>query len=512
MVSARALAVGFWLSVGIVTGGPAWAQDATSIDLVGTEELPNEENQAEVEIIDAPVSDDPAAGNEEPSIDPRYVLQGVVVRGNRKTRESTILKVLGLKAGDVVTPADRRVLAARSRLLALGYFLDVRLSLDKGGSRGSAILVVEVEERGTIIINGLYLGTSEATLAWGGLDAAETNFLGRGILLSGGLVRSTTPEVPGALAGQAYRLGVGVPLLDLDGPWITGNFLYSRGSEFFRAVGDPSQRDPADYVSANITRLGGRAGVGVFLARTTRLFAEARLERLQSDLPSLRSRDLGTGHAQHIDFSINEDRSHLASILINLDVDTRDDPFLPRAGNRLLFSLESGVGAAFADYSFSKGILQYSHHIPVGKRRHSFSVHSFAGLIHGNAPYYDRFFVADLNQLLPPRALGLNFSTLPSNNTLGNSVNEHRFADYAGRVMVEYSLAIWRGRGFFYRADFFTGVGAFALTQSRDLRVRSGSVYEALPIDFTADLGLRLDSAIGIFNISVANFLGRIRY
>jgi len=512
MVSARALAVGLWLYVGISTGGPAWAQDTAGIDLVGTEELPNEENQAEVEIIDAPVSDDAAAENEEPSVDPRYVLQGVVVRGNHKTRENTILKVLGLKAGDVVTPADRRVLAARSRLLALGYFLEVRLSLDKGGSRGSAILVVEVQERGTVIINGLYLGTSEATLAWGGLDVAETNFLGRGVLLSGGLVRSTTPNVPGALAAQAYRLGVGVPLLDLDGPWVTANFLYSRGSEFFRGVGDTGERRPADYVSANTTRLGGRAGVGVFLARTTRLFAEARVERLQSDLPDLRSRDLGAGRASHIDFSINEDRSHLASILISLDVDTRDDPFLPRAGNRLLFSLESGVGAAFADYSFSKGILQYSHHIPVGKRRHSFSVHSFAGLIHGNAPYFDRFFVADLNQLLPPRALGLNFSTLPSYNVLENAVNEHRFADYAGRVMIEYSLAIWRGRGFFYRADFFTGLGAFALTQSRDLRVRSGSVYEALPVDFTADLGLRLDSAIGIFNISVANFLGRIRY
>jgi outer membrane protein assembly factor BamA len=304
---------------------------------------------------------------------------------------------------------------------------------------------------------------------------------------------------------------VGVPLFDL-GPWVAANIIYARGSEFFRASGDTHDVDPLDHVSANTRRLGGRLGVGVFLARTTRFFAEGRVERLRAALPDTRSRDYGGGRSERIDFSIAEGQSHLASILLSLDVDTRDDPFLPRAGNHLVFSLESGLGAAFSDYSFSKGVLAYAHHIPLGKRRHSFALHAFGGLIHGNAPYFDRFFVADLNQLLPPRALGQNFSTLPSYNVFDNAVTEHRFADYAGRVMLEYSVALWRGRGFFYRADLFTGVGVFALTQARDLRLRSASVYDALPVDVTADFGVRVDSAIGIFNLSVANFLGRVRY
>lgn len=505
----RAFVIGLMLFVALQPARPACAQEPLGLD--GSEELPNEDNQAEIEIIDAPVPQDPAGSIEEQSSDPRYVLQNIVVRGNRKTRGTMIMRVLGLKAGDVVTPADRRVTAARSRLLALGYFLDVNLSLDKGGTRGTAILVVEVEERGTIIVNGLYLGTSEATAVWGGLDLAETNLMGRGITLSGGFVQSSKPTVPGAEAGKAYRLGVAVPLVDLDGPWVSAHFIYSNGSEFFRAFGDANEVDPFDHVAATTQRLGGRAGVGTFLSRTTRIFAEARLERLQAELPGLRSLDAG-GNAQRIDFSILEGRSHLASVLFALDVDTRDDPFLPRGGSRLWFSLESGMGAAFADHSFSKGVLAYSHHIPVGKRRHSLSLHAFGGLIHGNAPYFDRFFVSDLNQLLPPRALGLNFSTIPSYNFFQNSVTDHRFADYAGRLTFEYALALWRGRGFFYRADFFVGTGVFALTQAPDLRLRTESVYEALPIDFTADFGLRLDSAIGIFNISVANFLGRIRY
>ena len=104
--------------------------------------------------------------------------------------------------GAAVDASDPRVEAVRYRLLALGYFLDVRLSVTRGASRGGVVLVVEVEERGTIVINELFPSTSAATAFWGGADVSETNFLGRGINLGGGFVASTTPVVPGAHAAS----------------------------------------------------------------------------------------------------------------------------------------------------------------------------------------------------------------------------------------------------------------------------------------------------------------------
>jgi hypothetical protein len=45
-----------------------------------------------------------------------------------------------------------------------------------------------------------------------------------------------------------------------------------------------------------------------------------------------------------------------------------------------------------------------------------------------------------------------------------------------------------------------------------DLRVRDVSPGQAIPVDLTADLGLRLDTYVGIFTVSVANALGRIPF
>src|SRR5215831_6428851 len=102
----------------------------------------------------------------EEAFGPRYVIESVEVRGNAKTRASVIIDALTLKAGDAVTPDDVRVEASRFRVFGTGFFEDVRLSLRRGSVRGRVVLVVDVVERGTIIINELFLGTSEATALW----------------------------------------------------------------------------------------------------------------------------------------------------------------------------------------------------------------------------------------------------------------------------------------------------------------------------------------------------------
>src|SRR3954469_22488374 len=148
----------------------------------------------------------------EPAFGPRYVLEGIEVRGLRKTEPWVVWRELGLRVGEEVAPTDPRVESARLRLLALGLFLDVKFSLAKGVRRGGAVLVVTVEERGTIIINAIHLGTSEATALWGGLDVAETNFLGRGLGVGGGFVASSRPRVPGAEPARAFSLRAAAPI------------------------------------------------------------------------------------------------------------------------------------------------------------------------------------------------------------------------------------------------------------------------------------------------------------
>jgi hypothetical protein len=134
------------------------------------------------------------------------------------------------------------------------------------------------------------------------------------------------------------------------------------------------------------------------------------------------------------------------------------------------------------------------------------------GGIWGNAPYFDRFFIGDLNQLLPPRALGLNFSTQPSHDFLGTGIAGHRYDNVAGRVLIEYAIPIWSRHGLLYRGDAFAALGALALCNPDDLKKNDIPLSRAIATDLTADLGIRLDTTIGIFTLSVANAIGRIPF
>ena len=452
---------------------------------------------------------DPAAAGSRPEI--RYVVAGIEVRGNRRTDTSLVLAELGISLGDVLTPDDARVPQAELHLRALGYFVRAQLRLERfAGRRGEVLLIVEVEERGTRVLNALYLGSSEATKLWGGLDVSETNLFGRGLVVGAGFVASTTPVVPEAEAGQALTLRAAGPARTR-GLLLAGSFLYSRGSEFFQTFGADDDVDPAKWRASNQRRVGGTLSLGGDLARTARFFAEGRFESIEARLPSLRTRDLDGQRSQPVDFLVREGPSRLASLTATLDLDTRTDPVMPAGGRRVVISLEASLPLLGSSYSYAKGVINASGYWPTA-RGHVIALHGFAGAILGEAPYFSRFFVGDLNFLLPPRALGLNFATLPSRNVFGTNVSGRRYESLAARALFEYAVPLWRQGGFAYRGDFFLAFGAFGLADLDDVLVRDTGLGRSLPVDLTADCGLRLDTQIGIFTFSIANALGRLPF
>jgi hypothetical protein len=455
-------------------------------------------------------SEDPTAAQaafSDARFGPRYVIDELKVRGNKKTAGSIILaelSALGLVQGTSVDASDPRVETARYRLLTLGYFLDVRLSVTKGATRGGVVLIVDVEERGTIVVNELFPSTSAATTFWGGADVSETNFLGRGINLGAGFVASTTPVVPNADAGLGLRLRAEVP--PIGGPYglsLHAAGLFTHGSEFYRISGADDDPDPGRFIAANTRRSGGVLGVGKDFRSGLRLGVDFRQEAVEASLPDL----AGIG-APPIDFQIQPGVSRVGTVTSRLEYDSRSDPILPRSGARAALSVEGATGLLGSSYDYLKAVLEGSFYRPM-PRGHALGFHLFAGAIAGDAPYFDRFFIGDLNLLLPRRALGLNFSTLPSRNLLGTSIAHHRYDQFAGRVLIEYAVPIWRRRGFVYGGDAFAAVGLLGVASRGDFLPPGPFSWDHLPIDLTADVGIRLDTYVGIFTISVANALSR---
>ena len=125
---------------------------------------------------------------------PRYIIESIEVRGNHKTLGRLIISHLLFEPGDILD--EEKVQLSRIRLLALGYFHDVHLSLEKGSKRGRVKLVVEVDERNTIIIDDLFFGVSDVNPWWIGAGVSDINFLGRGLVLSlAGVIAQGTVQV-----------------------------------------------------------------------------------------------------------------------------------------------------------------------------------------------------------------------------------------------------------------------------------------------------------------------------
>ena len=96
-----------------------------------------------------------------------------VVMGHVLTAERLIRRALLIEEGDQLRTGDPRFRRSRFRVLALGYFVDVQLRLDRGSQRGSVVVTVEVWERGAVVLDSIFLGSDDALSPfWVGLDAA----------------------------------------------------------------------------------------------------------------------------------------------------------------------------------------------------------------------------------------------------------------------------------------------------------------------------------------------------
>ena len=186
---------------------------------------------------------------------------------------------------------------------------------------------------------------------------------------------------------------------------------------------------------------------------------------------------------------------------------------LPHVGSRLTLAGElNGLlrielrlpAAAFA---------RYEHWWPLREDKHAIGLRLAGGIVIGNAPRFERIHISDVDRLLTPRALGLVLSTAGPLDLLGTRSDKPTYGDVGASATGEYVITLFRGPGKarVYGGDLFFGVGVWGLAETADLRVRDTGIWKALPIDLFADAGVRLDTDVGVFELTIANALGRVR-
>jgi outer membrane protein insertion porin family len=441
-----------------------------------------------------------------PGFAPKVFIETIVVRGNTATAERLIRRALAVEAGACLSTDDARLREARYKVLALGYFREVELRFEKGSARGSVVLVVDVIERGTVVLNRLFFGTSRVSPWWAGLDLGDRNVGGLGLGVSGAFVFAGEGEAAGARAQRAFALRVE------DSAVFGGELGWHaalhriEASEPYRVSGDVGSSSATHFAAFDYRRTGGRAGVTINLTPLARLTVDGRYESVLATLPAAPTRELPGGGREAIDLHLEDGRSRVATVAIGLDRDSRPDPVLPYAGTRVAVQVEAGA-EPLSSYAFTSllGRVERWHQLA---ERHVLSIHLTGGAVLGDAPRFDRLYVGELDRMLSPRALGLVVSTASSLDVFGTGADQLTYGELGGVAEVQYAFRWFRGKGRIYGGDLFVGAGLWTLAEKT--RLAEASLGDSLSIDLLLDAGLRLDTELGIFELSLANGLGRL--
>lgn len=452
-----------------------------------------------------------------PRVRIRYTLEGIEIRGNARTTSRVILHYIKFRAGDDLNVDDPEIELTRYRLLGTGFFASVQLSLRKGSRRGAAVLVVEVVERNTFIIQNLWLGiaadedtagNAKPLSAFTGVQVAETNLAGTGVTLSAGVglaadqLALRTRFVDPAFAGTRWSAAVTLHYSD------ARDFFGSRDVSFESPLLE--QREVTDYAVVAHKRFGATLGTGYDLTVSSQFALDYHLEQIDATVPTVASHMRGD-RREPIEFDILGGESVLSMLRATLAYDTRDMPFLSTRGTLASASLTAGLPPLGSDYSFQRLELSAQRwwRLPW---QHVVRAEIFVGGIAGDAPFFEKFFVGDFTYLLPDRLLGLAPDRRQPPNFLNTDIIEVRYGDFAAKLEAEYRIPLYVGRGSIYGVDLFAAAGVYGVATRREFTDPPAGYegFERVPLDITYNLGLRVDTSVGGLSLAFSNFFGLI--
>ncbi len=428
----------------------------------------------------------PPAGEEEASRETphRYQIETIRLEGLEHTRPWEVRRYIDVSEGELLN--DERVLLSRLRLLQLGWFSHVETRVERGSERGRVVLVFEFQERNTLVVSDLFLGSTGPQPIYGGFGLSQQNFLGIGLGLSGALVYGGAPnDLPGAPQRFSLRGAFFDPDLRVKGwpPLVIGlTAVWIQGQEL--ACSDPDCSGfSGNYAAAprvRYSRAGAEISFGIRPGPFERLLAGYRWERVTGE-------DVGPpgGGGPYL----LRGRSTLSALTGTYERDTRNDLFFPTEGSRLLGQITFASWVLDSDYEYSRYLLQLEADYGLWSG-HALKLTGVVGAVQGNAPFFDRFYPADWAYFsLGPalgRALELNFST------------DSRYDSLLAMLGAEYGIPLW-GRGSFFQRGYLAIGVRWLLSQARPGAGRT----RASSVPFSGEAALRLDTPVGMFNLSL---------
>jgi outer membrane protein assembly factor BamA len=168
-------------------------------------------------------------------------------------------------------------------------------------------------------------------------------------------------------------------------------------------------------------------------------------------------------------------------------------------------SVELASQVLGSSYEYSKYMLRYEQSFPAF-RDHALRLSLAGGLIQDvgkqGSPYFIRFFFGDhalywVDKGSLPRNLELNFSEVID------------YGDVLASFMAEYDVPLWSSGSFFYRGYIYLAANYTYVTKASFLATEEEWSGRAKN-QFTMDLGLKVDSPVGLFTLSLGYLVDTI--
>jgi outer membrane protein insertion porin family len=227
-------------------------------------------------------------------------------------------------------------------------------------------------------------------------------------------------------------------------------------------------------------RAAGEATVGLRPGAFERVYGTFRFERVYA---------AGAGpNVPEVGSTLLDGWSNASALTLTYEMDTREDFFFPREGLRALAQVTFGSRLLGGDYEYSRYLLTLDSAFSLLRLPLRFQ--GALGAAQGNAPFFERFYAADFSYFaIGPalaRALELNFST------------DARYDAFVSMAGLEYGIPLWSGDRFFRRGYLALGLRA---VYSTALLGGGRTRFSSSPL--SGDLALRLDTPVGVFNVSL---------
>ena len=274
--------------------------------------------------------------------------------------------------------------------------------------------------------------------------------------------------------------------------------------------GEPMPCEAARAAVVNYLRGGGAIGTGLALSPEVRLRVAYQLELVSVLSRPDAASELRGLDVVPIDFLVQDGISAVSMFDLSLVFDERDNAALTRSGSFVYLRVNLASRLFGSDYDFFRAEGLARHWVPLPGWDHTLRLGVFAGAALDETPFFYRFYAADLSDLVPSRMLELNLDRRSPLNLFRNAMAEHRIGQLGARLDVEYQIQLFRLEGDFRSFWVYANAGLYTLADLADFQrpIRGYSGIDLLPIDLTFDIGIRMDTSVGVFQIGFSTLLG----